>query len=632
MKTGRVALASSAVMFAIVTAACGDSFHDTPASSSDGGSGGVTGDASTGGSGGSQATGGAAGSSATGGEAGSAGAAGVAGSAGEAGNAGTAGTAGSAGSSPEDAGTDADACTTTADCDHDPSNGCETPIDTVDNCGACGVVCSPSNNALPTCSNAVCGLQCVSGFADCDGDKATGCEVKLDTTSNCGMCGNACGTTNGAASCDQGTCKITCAAGYTDCNGTNSDGCEIHTSSDVSNCGACGRACGTTNGTASCDTGTCKITCNTGYTDCNGTNSDGCEIHTSADVLNCGTCGLKCGTTNGTPSCTSGACSILCNTNYADCNGTNADGCEVNLTNDKHNCGACGHDCGGGTCNNGLCTAWVLATEPSAPQHIALYGNNIYWTLSNAIRSVAKTGGTVSSVVWSVTNASDLAIDASGLYWLEFSTSGKVRHTQLQGIIITEVDTTGPNVPQRIALNSGDVFWTVAGFLAQKSKSGGLATLLASSYASLAPVEVYNDTTVVFATTKLGGGIHSVPVGGGTIRTVAGGDYIQDFALSSAGGVYFAPRDGKLYRASLSGGFQFTLATGLNQPVAGIAADDKSVFYTEFTAGNVQQLGLLAGVPVTRFHNGDSLTQVLSDGTMVFFIDSTANKIYAMVK
>lgn len=58
------------------------------------------------------------------------------------------------------------------------------------NCGACGKVCQPPANMLPTCSVGHCSGICAPGFADCDNDVANGCEISIATDpNNCGGCG-----------------------------------------------------------------------------------------------------------------------------------------------------------------------------------------------------------------------------------------------------------------------------------------------------------------------------------------------------------------------------------------------------------------------------------------------------------
>ncbi|PKN44222.1 MAG: hypothetical protein CVU63_10960, partial [Deltaproteobacteria bacterium HGW-Deltaproteobacteria-20] len=123
------------------------------------------------GTGGNGPTGGAAG---TGGQAGASGGgnAGASGTGGEAGAAG--GTAGLGGDGGGDAGS---TCPSgLADCDDDPSNGCETSVDSdLEHCGFCDNVCVAVNGD-PSCVQGTCKLDCHDGFADCDGIEATGCE------------------------------------------------------------------------------------------------------------------------------------------------------------------------------------------------------------------------------------------------------------------------------------------------------------------------------------------------------------------------------------------------------------------------------------------------------------------------
>ncbi len=133
---------------------------------------------------------------------------------------------------------------TFADCDHDPSNGCEADTATDPaHCGACEVACSISNGT-PACVASACAVaSCAAPFADCDGEVSNGCETDTSSdASHCGGCGKRCAAVNGAASCAGGACVLACDAGFGDCDGDPSNGCEapLDTAQD---CGACGNAC-----------------------------------------------------------------------------------------------------------------------------------------------------------------------------------------------------------------------------------------------------------------------------------------------------------------------------------------------------------------------------------------------------
>jgi hypothetical protein len=80
------------------------------------------------------------------------------------------------------------------------SGACVSTDDDPKNCGACGKVC-PAANGVATCAKGVCQLACTTTFADCDGDPSNGCEVDLSADGkNCGKCkrdclGGACAAT-----------------------------------------------------------------------------------------------------------------------------------------------------------------------------------------------------------------------------------------------------------------------------------------------------------------------------------------------------------------------------------------------------------------------------------------------------
>ena len=86
----------------------------------------------------------------------------------------------------------------------------------------------------------------------------------------------------------------------------------------------------------------------------------GCGNLTS-DPNNCGSCGNVCMLAHSTaPTCASGRCQVgTCDTGFDNCDGRSSTGCEASLTTDTQNCGTCGHRCVGAMnmCCNGTCAA-----------------------------------------------------------------------------------------------------------------------------------------------------------------------------------------------------------------------------------------------------------------------------------
>lgn len=151
---------------------------------------------------------------------------------------------------------------------------------------------------------------------------------------------------------------LMCGTTQLDCDKQPTNGCETTITTDEDNCGGCGIKCPSgKNSGPKCKAQLCFLECLTGFADCNKMDADGCEVSTTNDLNNCGTCGVKCGTgANGSPQCFNGNCGFTCTAPFGDCNGIAADGCEANLNNDPKNCGVCAKKCdGGGQCVNGAC-------------------------------------------------------------------------------------------------------------------------------------------------------------------------------------------------------------------------------------------------------------------------------------
>lgn len=271
-----------------------------------------------------------------------------------------------------------------ADCDGDPSNGCEANLRSdVANCRACGTVCSVMGGT-PACTMGVCGVAaCATGRGDCDANPGNGCETDLNgDPSSCGACGSVCALPNATARCTSGRCTVgVCNTGFADCDGNAANGCETDTRSTVTACGACGNRCSLANATAGCTGGVCTIAaCNTGFADCDGSAANGCETDIRSTVTACGACGNRCAVSNATAVCTGGVCAVgVCNPGFADCDRSAANGCEVSTGSDPRNCGRCGGACSLNNvsvagCSAGACTVGACATGFADCDRVAANG------------------------------------------------------------------------------------------------------------------------------------------------------------------------------------------------------------------------------------------------------------------
>ncbi len=197
---------------------------------------------------------------------------------------------------------------------------CVTLANDPTHCGGCATVCAFAN-ATAGCSSGACTLGvCSTGYGNCDGVASNGCETSLAINPlHCGTCANVCMIPGATAACTAGVCTATmCMPGRGHCNGIAADGCETDLTSSVANCGVCGNACSYPHATASCNLGACALgACVSGYGNCDGVPGNGCETDLRSSLPNCGACGATCtAPADGSVSCVTGTCAVTCNAGY----------------------------------------------------------------------------------------------------------------------------------------------------------------------------------------------------------------------------------------------------------------------------------------------------------------------------
>ena len=273
---------------------------------------------------------------------------------------------------------------THADCNHNPSDGCE--IDTSDdlyNCGACGHDCTtlPHVAGNVSCNAGVCtfdGSACAPGYGICSSDPNNGCDTVISSPGHCGGCSTACSSgfpycSPTGNSADPFACTSGCAVGLSLCGAS----C-VNEQSDPTHCGGCNTACpAITGGTPTCSSGgTCGFTCNASDHTCGTGNGASCAANN--DPNNCGVgaaCGKCTAPANATATCTGGTtCAYQCNPNAHPC------GSACVLNTDPNNCGTkCGTNCGGPSQGSGVasCDGNVCAISCNTGQSLCGANQNL---------------------------------------------------------------------------------------------------------------------------------------------------------------------------------------------------------------------------------------------------------------
>jgi hypothetical protein len=300
----------------------------------------------------------------------------------------------------------------------------------------------------------------------------------------------------------------------------------------------------------------------------------GACVDTNADPKNCGECGHICATGQ---SCTAGTCST-CPAKQVVCPNSNA--CS-DTTQDQSNCGACGHNCQGTMCQNSLCVPSPIAQPGGTIKDIVVdqSGTSVYWTIGGA---------------------------AGGVFTKPFSGGNAV---QLSG---------GDNDPQGVAVDQNNVYWVDTGSdaLGQRTLIGVSLTYPIppndSGAAVNEPIAIaVNPTTPtnLYWVDYLAGTVNQMPIGGGTIKTLATGRDHPIAIAVDATTVYWVdygsqPGTGSVSKVSIGGTTITPIATGQTQPWD-LAVDATFVYWTSRTnPGSVQAAPITGAGPTIMIAGG----------------------------
>jgi hypothetical protein len=157
--------------------------------------------------------------------------------------------------------------------------------------------------------------------------------------------------------------------------------------------------------------------------------SDGhAEAGPEASPSGCGACPSG---PNSVPTCGDAGCGLVCIGPFADCDHDAGDGCEIDLSVDSANCGACGHGCQGGPCAGGACGPVTVFSGSNAPAHIAMDSTYIFGVNGEGTvlrLEKAGDGGDAITLTNTTTSGAQLAgvppriaIDGNNVYWTVFS-------------------------------------------------------------------------------------------------------------------------------------------------------------------------------------------------------------------
>jgi hypothetical protein len=488
-------------------------------------------------------------------------------------------------------------------------------------CANCANSCPTVTNGQPACANSTCGFTCNNGYHACNG----GCFADSDVA-HCGAACSTCSTpVNGSPTCAGGACTFSCNANYSPCGNT----CQ-NLATDPNNCGLCGKVCALANATATCGTGLCAVSaCNAGYGNCNNASGDGCEVNVSVDRNNCGTCGFVCGASF---NCTSGSCT---------CGGALPNLCAgacVNYQTDANNCGSCGHSCTGTSCSAGLCVPVVLAQSPNVaqPAGIANDGGYVFWTNyanPGSVMRVTGTGGGLLTLTSGQVFPQYIVAHGGTVYFLNENAGagGILKSMTNTGGGLSALASAGSGFPSGLAFDqvSGNrLFWgnDVSGTTNRFRFDLPSTNTLIHTGSQMSGLAA--DNLGDYWTEPSNSRVVGQPNGQGA--SVFAGNLVNPAGIvANSGSIYYAERgsgaNGAIWKEPSAGGTQTKLASNLTSPVY-IDTDGVSVYWSDQNDGAIYRVPVGGGTVVT-IAKGAGIGQLTVDATYVYYTNTTNAQI-----
>jgi len=338
-----------------------------------------------------------------------------------------------------------------------------------------------------------------------------------------------------------------------------------------------------------------------------------------------------------------------CETGTVDCDGDLSNGCQDLLT-DGLNCGKCGHDCLGGECVAGVCSAVLLASGIQKPYAIAIDADYVFGTGDDADGQVWKVpvggcttpGNCASFVSTAGARYHDIALDADYVYFTDRSADrvARIRKTGTSECTIAG----GQQAPVGIAVDANYVYWGAQSGNAiwRASKECGGATP-PEKIVSVAPSPqiLRLDATGLYWTSAAGGLVTWASLDGASSEPIWSGTTLGDFMFGLAMDdewVYW--RDGYQYHYSGTGrvararkdrtGSMEVLASDQPSPRY-MALDDTHVYWTSNeSVGRVAKDG--TGEVETLAQGYPSAHGILVEGPAIFFCTYSGGSLYKLAK
>ncbi|MBW2527018.1 MAG: hypothetical protein JRI23_22750, partial [Deltaproteobacteria bacterium] len=304
------------------------------------------------------------------------------------------------------------------------------------------------------------------------------------------------------------------------------------------------------------------------------------------------------------------------------------DGCEVTLGSDT-DCAACGHDCEGGSCTAGDCSAFSLASDFGTVLSLAVDANNVYWAnqQNSTVESVPVGGGGVTLLKPGAGNAWYVTLDGTHVYWANESTNLLGRVPKGGGaddvVVAGHADAVGVNDTTAFYLQDQGL-WTTP-------KAGGGSPVNVASFS--VPLDLVVDGDDVFVSDAGLQGIRHYDASTNSavqLYVLVGNDVPNRIALDASHIFFTGGGNGKVWSGTRDGQ-TLTEIVALSGNTAGLALSATHVYFTDSFNGEIRRVPKAGGAHELIATGQADAGPIGVDANAVYWARTTGGDIYKKV-